>query len=53
MIHLKGKIDYLIWPSLLFYILQLFWWFKMVEMLFHYKSPDQIEKERDDVKKKD
>ena len=52
MIHLDGKIDYLIWPSVLFYLLQLSWWAKMVAMLFHYKSPDQIEKERN-AKKKD
>jgi hypothetical protein len=51
-VHLDGKIDYLVWASILFYMLQLAWWFKMVGMLFHYKSPDEIQKEHDDKKKK-
>jgi hypothetical protein len=46
---LHGEIDYLIWPSVLFYLLQLAWWVKMVEMLV-YKTPEELEKER---KKKD
>jgi hypothetical protein len=47
---LHGEIDYLIWPSVLFYLLQLAWWVKMVEMLVRYKTPEELEKER---KKKD
>lgn len=50
-VHLEGKIDYLIWPSVMFYVLQLFWYAKMVGMIFHYKTPEEIQKEHSEKKK--
>eukprot|EP00804_Cyclotella_cryptica_P018753 CCRYP_007242-RA/>CCRYP_007242-RA protein AED:0.05 eAED:0.05 QI:432/1/1/1/1/1/2/363/224 len=48
--HLDGEIDYLMWPSVMFYVLQLFWYAKMVGMIFHYKTPEEIREEH--MKKK-
>eukprot|EP01082_Thalassiosira_pseudonana_P009407 g8371.t1 g8371 contig29:369312-370157(+) len=51
-IHLQGKIDYLIWPSVLFYVLQLFWYVKMVGMVFHYRLPKEVIEREKKAKKK-
>ena len=51
MIHLNGQFDYLIYPTVVFYLLQLAWFGKMIQMLWNYKSPEEIEKERHQVKK--
>ena len=42
-LYLHGEIDYLIWPSILFYILQLAWYAKMCTMIVNYKQ--QLPKE--------
>jgi hypothetical protein len=44
-VYLHGEIDYLIWPSILFYILQLVWYAKMCTMIVNYKLPKEM-KER-------
>lgn len=38
-ILLDGDIDMLIWPSVLFYILQLVWYVKICGMVVNYKDP--------------
>ena len=49
-IYLDGEIDYLIWPSVLFYILQLCWYVKMCGMALHYKLPKEV---KDRLKKQE
>ncbi|KAL7525211.1 hypothetical protein ACHAWF_001257 [Thalassiosira exigua] len=44
-IQLDGEIDFLIWPSILFYIIQLAWYTKMCSMALNYKLPKEV-KER-------
>ncbi len=45
-IHLKGEIDYLIWPSVMFYVLQLLWYGKMCTMVVNYRVPKKLNEEK-------
>jgi len=45
-IQLKGDIDWLIWPSVLFYILQLVFYIKMCGMVVNYKEKKKGEEEK-------
>lgn len=49
-IHLKGEVDFLIWPSILFYLLQLAWYVKMCHMVVNYKFPKEVEERFDRLK---
>mmetsp|Transcript_14684 Transcript_14684/g.35386 ORF Transcript_14684/g.35386 Transcript_14684/m.35386 type:complete len:111 (-) Transcript_14684:271-603(-) len=40
-VALDGQIDYLIWPSIMFYLLQLAWYGKMCTMLVDYRDPNK------------
>lgn len=40
-VALDGEIDYLIWPSILFYTLQLAWYSKMCMMVVNYRDPEK------------
>lgn len=42
-IHLKGEIDFIIWPSVLFCIMQFLWYFKMCKMVVKYRLPKDLE----------
>eukprot|EP00581_Thalassiosira_minuscula_P029518 CAMPEP_0183769670 /NCGR_PEP_ID=MMETSP0739-20130205/22817_1 /TAXON_ID=385413 /ORGANISM="Thalassiosira miniscula, Strain CCMP1093" /LENGTH=253 /DNA_ID=CAMNT_0026009347 /DNA_START=7 /DNA_END=768 /DNA_ORIENTATION=+ len=42
-IHLNGEIDVLIWPSILFYILQLVWYTNMCAMVVSYRIPSNVQ----------
>ncbi len=44
-VHLGGELDYMIWPSVAFYLLQMAWYAKMCAMVVNYKLPKAV-KER-------
>lgn len=46
-VHLDGELDFLVWPSALFCILQLAWYAKMCTMVVNYRVPKELnEKEQ-------
>ena len=44
-VQLEGDLDFLVWPSAMFYVLQLAWYAKMCSMVLHYRLPREV-KER-------
>lgn len=49
-ILLNGEIDFLIWPSVLFYVLQLMWYVKMCTMVAKYKIPKEAQERLNKMK---